>query len=78
MSGLFPVSNIDLTIFNIFCTAFLSLLWITSRLCLTDLYRSKPVQILFLPSLFGLWLGFSKKYSNSSLQQLHNFEVLNS
>jgi hypothetical protein len=25
-SGLNPVSNIDLTIFNIFCTAFLSLL----------------------------------------------------
>jgi len=35
-SGLLPVLNIDFTIFNIFCTAFLSLLWYISQLCLTD------------------------------------------
>ena len=76
MFGLFPVSNTDFTIFNIFCTAFLSMLWNISLLCLTDLHRNNPWQISVFPSFFnfGFWLGLSKKFSNSSLQQLHNFD----
>ena len=40
MFGLFPVSNIDFTIFNIFCTAFLSLLWNISLLCFNRSFTS--------------------------------------
>jgi hypothetical protein len=36
MSGLLPIVNILLTIFNIFWTAFLSLLWIISHFCLSS------------------------------------------
>jgi len=77
-SGLLPVLNIDFTIFNIFCTAFLSLLWYISQLCLTDLHRNIPWHKSVSPFLFGFLLGFSKNFSISSLQQLQSFDVLNS
>lgn len=60
MSDLLPVLNIDFTIFNIFCKAFLYLLWYISQLFLTDLHRNIPLHNSISPFFwFFTWLFYS-------------------
>jgi len=78
MSGLLPIVNILLTIFNIFCTAFLSLLWIISHFYLSSWWESNPLTIIFLLTFIslGLWLCLIINGSISRWQQLHKKQGL--